>query len=297
MTSYKKAISCGMLLLAGSFMSIVPTTGFAERVLYAINNQDPILHVVNPLTGAEISSVAISVSGDSIANSTGLAISPVSNEMYAAVALNSQNRPERNIIKLDRETGLATNIGNSGQPIANLAFDDSGVLYAIIGDCKSGCGAGINPESLFTVDLNDGSLTFVQALGNGDDGEAIAFNPTDGMMYHMSGIGAGLIFEKINLSTGVVTPIPLSGDSVADLEAIGFTYDSAQGLFVGSLIDCNCGGSARQFISLTSEGLVTHVNPLVFWWKDYAFHDAADVPAAKKVPVAIFVILGGDEDQ
>ncbi len=265
----------GISILIGSIISLVPATGFAERVLYAINNQDPILHIVNPLTGAEISSVAISVAGDTIANSTGLAISPVSNEMYAAVALTSQNRPSRSIVKIDRGTGVATIIGHTGQPIASLAFDDSGVLYAIIGDCKQGCGAGINPESLFTVDLNDGSLTFVQTLGNGDDGEAIGFNPVDRMMYHMSGRGNGLIFEKINLSSGVVTPISLSGDSVTnpDLEAIGFTWDSGQGLFIGSLIDCGCEGTERQYVSITAGGVVTHVNPLPVWWKDYAFLD------------------------
>jgi hypothetical protein len=170
-------------------------------------------------------------------------------------------------------TGAAIDIGNMGQPMAGLAFDLNGVLYGISGDCALGCGGAAIAETLFTINIDNASLTNFQTLGNGDDGEAIAFNPLDGMMYHLSGVGAGLIFEKINLSTGVVTPISLSGSPVANLEAIGFTFDRARNLFVGSLIDwenCFCDGF---FVTLTPGGFLTTVTPLEVGWKDFAFYD------------------------
>lgn len=273
MKHFNKLRAWGYSILIGSIISIVPTAGFAASVLYAIDGNDPLLHVVNPITGAAVSSIEISLPGQEIVNGTGLAVSPISGEMYAAVTLTSQNRPSRSIIKIDPETGVATLIGHTGQPVASLAFTDTGVLYAVIGDCKNGCGGGINPETLFTVNLGNGSLTFVQTLGNGDEGEAIGFNPVDGKMYHMSGAGPGLIFEKINLGNGKVTAVPLSGDPVGVYETIGFTFDVAQNLFVGSLIDCLCDNDDRSFSKLTSGGVLTHVNTLPFWWKDYAFYE------------------------
>jgi hypothetical protein len=165
-----------------------------------------------------------------------------------------------------------------GQSIASLAFASNGVLYGVTGDCRQGlCGGGTIPETLYTVNTNNASLTFFKTLGNGDNGEAIAFNPNDGMMYHMSGVGAGLIFEKINLGTGVITPIPLSGDPVGPYETIGFTFDAAQNLFLGSLIDCLCNNDSRSFFKLTADGVLKHVNTLPAWWKDYAFHDVPHV--------------------
>jgi hypothetical protein len=138
MKHFNKLRAWGYSILIGSIISIVPTAGFAASVLYAIDGNDPLLHVVNPITGAAVSSIEISLPGQEIVNGTGLAVSPISGEMYAAVTLTSQNRPSRSIIKIDPETGVATLIGHTGQPVASLAFTDTGVLYAVIGDCKKG---------------------------------------------------------------------------------------------------------------------------------------------------------------
>lgn len=44
----------------GSFPGLCP----ADSVLYAIDNQNPVLHVVNPLTGADESQIPITVPGE-----------------------------------------------------------------------------------------------------------------------------------------------------------------------------------------------------------------------------------------
>jgi len=283
MKNLSKIRAWGFSIFIGSIMSIVTTSGFADSVLLGIDNEGPFLDVVDSMTGAHESTIDIILPNEIILSSNGLAVDPVTNEMYAAVKLSSQTGPGRNLIRIEPETGAATNIGNMGQPIASLAFDSDGVLYAVSGDCLSvsGCGGAAIPETLFTVNTSSANLTLFQTLGDGiaepglDNGEAIAFNPTDGMMYHLSGKGAGLIFEKINLSGGVITPIPLSGIPFVslDLEAIGFTFDPAQNLFVGSLINWDAEPTDSNFVTLTPGGFLTLVGSLDFPWKDYAFYE------------------------
>ncbi|MHC5112493.1 MAG: thrombospondin type 3 repeat-containing protein [Planctomycetota bacterium] len=172
---------------------------------------------------------------------------------------------------------MTTLVGEMPQPIASISFADNGVLYGVSGDCNNGCGGAAIPETLFTINTTNAALTLVQSLGNGNDGEAIAFNPDDGQMYHMSGTGAGLIFERINLTTGVVTPIPLSGAAIGTREAIGFVYDPSAGLFYGSLFDWT--GGILSFVSITPGGFVTIIGPAQFAWKDYMIYNFSPAPA------------------
>ncbi len=240
--------------------------------LYGIDHG--LLSVVNPLTGAPVSNLTLTVPGDTFpGNASGLAVNPVSNEMYAVVRLLLQgNACNRNLIKINPYTGISPLIGQMNQNIASLAFDANGVLYAVSGDNVGGC-AGGSTETLFTVNLNDASLTPFQTLGNGDNGEAIAYNPNDGLMYHMSGDGPGLIFENINLSNGTVTPIPLSGDSVVNYLTSGLVFDSDQNLFLGALNDLEF----MQFVTFTAAGVVTDVGTLGFNWTHFAFFNVSDI--------------------
>lgn len=93
-------------------------------------------------------------------------------------------------------------------------------LFGVTGD------GGITPETLFTIDTNDASSTFFQTLGNGTDGESIAFNPDDLLMYHMSGgFFDPLFFESIDLETNIVTNIGTFNTAAnVDKEIQSFTY-------------------------------------------------------------------------
>lgn len=81
-------------------------------------------------------------------------------------------------------------------------------LWGVTGDGAS------TSESLFTISTSDASITFQTALGNGDDGEAIGFNPNNGLLYHMSGIDNGeQFFETVNPTTLAVGANISAGDT------------------------------------------------------------------------------------
>jgi hypothetical protein len=118
------------------------------------------------------------------------------------------------------------------------------VCFAVTGD-----GAAV-PETLYTVDLNTAATTFVMPLGNGSDGEAIAFG-ADGYLYHLSGLGVpnvDEIFERIDTFTHVITPITLSGFDTQ--EVLSVTPWVGGNLLVADLYDqrivTNTNGVVRQ---------------------------------------------------
>ena len=121
-------------------------------------------------------------------------------------------------------TGVATSIGNTGDQFAALAFNSSGTLFAVVGDKKNSPGGGLPPETLFTLNTSNAAPTQVLVLARGNDGEAIGFNPNDGLIYHASGNDTGgngcaqfdplvcvEIFESVNPNTLAVTNVALVG--------------------------------------------------------------------------------------
>jgi hypothetical protein len=89
-----------------------------------------------------------------------------------------------------------------GDFFAGLAFDSAGTLYAVTG---SGALAS-NPEALHTVNSDTGASTFLLSVSGAGAGQAIAFNPDNGYLYHAAGLCPSL-YEKIDLSSLVRTPL------------------------------------------------------------------------------------------
>jgi hypothetical protein len=124
------------------------------------------------------------------------------------------------------------------------------------------------------INKTNASTTLFLALGNGTDGEAIAFNPVDGMMYHASGhVGDfDVIFEKINLTTLAITDIPINGTALTDEEAQALAYRPSEGVFywkqdhgLGPLFRVTPGGVPTLIGDLDhqSKGLAFNVHPQV----------------------------------
>ena len=120
-----------VLLSLGSCLSAASV--FAQETFYAIDNEQPFLSVVDPATGNEISFVQITVpgvlevDGANYRSGNGLAINPLTGDMYAAIKFADQAGPGRNLVLLDPATGVGTDLGNMGQPIAGMAFSSAGV--------------------------------------------------------------------------------------------------------------------------------------------------------------------------
>lgn len=217
---------------------------------------DPLLRKVDSADGSTVSgeSVSITLAGYTVIGGSGLARHPDSQILFALVKV--ENSSFRRLVTLDEETGIATDIGDTGNRFAGMAFASDGTLYAVTGD-----GGGV-PETLFTLSTLDGSPTQVLELGAGSDGETLGFNPDDGLLYHASGIGTpnhpnGEKFETVNLTTWSVTNVPLSGFDYEELTALGFA-DGA--FFAGDL--GNSAFDMPRLLRISTTGVVTLIGSM-----------------------------------
>ena len=204
------ASACSAVILM--LMNFAPSPVHAARILYSVSRDDDFLRVVDPSTGHTISSVPITLAGKIVSFGNGLATHPITGQLFALLTLTGQSG--RQLVTINPATGVATSIGNTGDQFAGLAFNSSGTLFAVVGDKKNSAGAGLPPETLFTLNTSNAAPTQVLVLGHGNDGEAIGFNPTDGLIYHASGNDTGgdgcvpfnpaicvEIFESVNPNT------------------------------------------------------------------------------------------------
>ena len=208
--SFRSAMRKSVLCIMGALVAlgiVIPQAGFAQGpVLYTVSSVDNLLRTVDPVTGDTLSSVAITISGDVVNKATGLAVHPQTGQFFALLSLQSAGGipmvpAPRELAILNPSTGVATSVGNTGHAFADIAFASDGTLYAVTGD------GAIDSEAFYTLNTTDGSATRVDALGNGIGGEAIAFNPNDGLIYHMSGGGLQNVDEILESFDPTITPI------------------------------------------------------------------------------------------
>lgn len=152
--------------------------------------------------------------------------------------------------------GSISPIGLFSDNISNITFVN-GVLYGVTGDGSS------NGPALWTINTSTAALGFVMLLGNGNDGESIEFNPEDGLIYHWSGWSVGsVIMETINPANNLITPITLSGSSLAN---VGASTYAGNGRFLIS--DVNQSGLKY----ITSTGVVSGTTDTTSILKGLAF--------------------------
>ena len=110
---------------------------------------------------------------------------------------------------------------------------------------------------------DDGSSTFFQALVDSDVGEALGFNPNDGLLYRMDGRSIAIqVFESINPNNMVVTQIPLSGpDGINETTALTHLPDNV-------LLAAD---DRSDLYSLTTGGAVSFIGDMDHTSKGLAF--------------------------
>ncbi len=197
---------------AAEVTTVLP--GAATPTLLSIDGFSNQLRVVDPGSGETLSSSTLTLAGEYIEGGNGLATHPTTGELWALVRLSQQ--VGRELVTLDLATGVATSVGDTGDHFAGLAFDAGGTLYGITGRGSS------TPESLFVLSQTDATSSFVLSLADGQGGEAIAFHPSDGLLYHASG---GFTFESIDLSgptaSHVATCTSFLGSRASALTTLG----------------------------------------------------------------------------
>lgn len=272
----------------------------AQQTLYScespFGDSNPFFHTLNPNTGATSSTTEMTLAGQTVRGCNGMAKHPQTNVCYVMLNITPDPDdgpiPPRVLATIDQDTGVATAIGGADQTFASIAFTDDGTLYGVTGD------GGGTPETLFRIDITNGNTTLIAPLGNGDDGEVIAFNPQDGLMYHGSGNGApyndpsGQIFEALSINPGMIQIFPrtIQGPPVLDEtfeEQSSMVYQS-NNVFLTGTID-------EIFFSITADGFVTELGDMDHVSKGLAFDcgGAVEVPTMSEWGLITTVLVLG----
>ena len=185
-------------------------------------------------------SSTVDVTGVTVEGYTGLAIDQGTGTLYAVV----KNGSDFSLCTIDPATGAATLVGATQARIAGITITPDGTMYAITGD------GGSPSSTLFEINTSDGTATELFTPGGvGGDGETIAFNSDDNLIYRY---GGGGLFQSINPATQDVVDIAtLSG---IDIYAHSMYYDANTGNFIfsggGSIYELDPSGNLT---SLNSE--------------------------------------------
>lgn len=273
MYNLNRSISFIFAFLALTLFLISFTTSATAQTLYSCQSSFdgtfPFLHTINPNSGATLSTTEITLAGETFRGCNGMAKDPQTGVCYIMANVGTPGVPSARILAtIDVDTGVATAVGNAEQTFATIAFTDDSTLYGVTGN------GGGTPETLFRIDPSNGQTTLIAPLGNGDDGEAIAFNTLDGLMYHGSGDGdpynepGGQIFEAISINPGLIQIFPrtLQGPAVSDFsfeEQSSMVYRSND-VFLSGTID-------ELFFSITADGFVTQLGDMDHVSKGLAF--------------------------
>ncbi|MEZ4740322.1 MAG: T9SS type A sorting domain-containing protein [Flavobacteriales bacterium] len=196
-------------LLHRSILTLVctlPLTLFGQVWFYAVHSPDNDAGMVGRMfleDGSESDAVPVTIDDVQVDGCTGMALHPISGAVYVVAKAGSTFH----LATLDVSTGILSTIATMDEKFAGLAFDNDGTLYGITGDGSN------TPETLYAIDTGTAALTLVAQPGTGDDGEALAYNTDNGLLYRY---GGGNVFQSIDPADGTVTDIFLNGTQVAN---------------------------------------------------------------------------------
>lgn len=242
-----RSMVLGVLMIAGLAAPPVRAENLVGMTPAYVRDNN--LYVFNTTTATLIGGVAVRLPGSVVVGCNGLAVHPGTGELWAI--LNTRGSGSRPLVKINPATGVASLVGNTNggnRSFAGITFNaDGSNLYGVTGD-----GSTNDPESLFTLNQTDGTATLLCALGNGSDGEIIAFNPNDGKLYHGSG-NSTQVFETIdNTGTCSTTNIPLSNGVN---EFLGLAFSASEGQFYVTGFD--------ELFTLSTTGTVNSIAEFV----------------------------------
>ncbi len=161
------------------------------------------------------------------------------------------------LVTIDPATGISTDVVQLVDPVdptpyfSTITFTPDGSLYAVATpDC------GWTPGAILEVNMATGELTDTALTYGGYGGQALEFNPDDGLFYHFyneSGGGTGANFlETVDPVSGTVTPVALTG---WDANAVNGVVYAGAGKFYA--YDSSPAG---DLLEITTDGVVTSLH-------------------------------------
>jgi len=272
MIGKKRIIVCSFTFLVTILILLSYALSGNAQTLYSCNSPgggagtNAFLHTIDPDTGATLSTTDITLEGEELIGCNGLAQDPTTGVCWIILSgpgSGGGSPGPRLLATLNPRTGRATEIGNTGLAFAGIAFDTSGILYGLTGDQ----GESAIP-TIYMLSKDDGAPTFFQALVNSGVGEALGFNPNDGLLYRMDAVVGFQVFESINPNNMVVTQIILSGDEIRETTAL--THLSGNVLLAADELE--------DLYSLGTSGVVTFIGDMDHKSKGLAFGCAEPEP-------------------
>ncbi len=200
-----------------------PSPGASNRcpTLAAIERGDLRLVYLDRQGFAELQALELAVPQLEATGAVAIAQSPVTGAVFVVV---KDVNTGRHLAQLNLATGRARVVGELADSVAALAFDAAGTLFAMTGD------GGQDAETLFTIDTNTAAMTSVLSLPTqACCGEALAFNPSDGLLYRFTGLDLPF-FQSIDPTLPDV--LDLAHVGAAPAEATGAVWDPAAGRFM-----------------------------------------------------------------
>ncbi len=193
------------------------------------------LFVFDPETLTWIDGKSVFLAGFTITGITSITVHPNlappndanNGKLYAVLKVSAVTG--RVLATIDPATGVAIQIGNLGDNFASIAFREDGQLFGATGN-----GATV-PESFFSIDKTSGATTLIFAMGNGADGEIIAYNPEDDFFYHWSG-SSTLVFEKFPGNAVAYTPTNIPTIGTTNGETFGAVFDPCKQYDFGGIM-------------------------------------------------------------
>jgi len=200
----------------------------SQTVLYGADNSLGNLYTIDKQSGEFSDSLVLpfydrAPSGNNLYGATG---HPVNGLIYVNVSDRDARPILATVDPTDGSVNAIANIGTWKSPgqTPSLTFGPAPDynIYLITG----GAGGVNPPASIYIIDPTSGEATFTGWTGSGVGAHALEYNPSDGFLYHFyntSDSGGGLQqLEKINITTGAKTPVPLTGTLYGRVNACAY---------------------------------------------------------------------------
>ncbi len=165
------------LFLLGMWLLPIPADG---QRLHAVSAAHDSIWAIDTTNWAISQRLPVTMTGATVTGVPGLTYDPIGHDAFCLLATTAQ--PNASILaKINVNSGVCTQVGTLNQVFSSIGLRDDGQLLGVVADGQP------NAEKLYLIDKTNGTTTLATTLGNGDDGEVLAFHHEDEQLYHWSG--------------------------------------------------------------------------------------------------------------